>query len=672
MNDIRTDLYLFHQGTNYTAYRFLGCHMTRDAAGQYHYTFRTWAPKAHHVYVVGEFCGWDTGLPMSRVSDGGVWEVTYDASESLEGKVYKYRVCSLKGEFLKGDPYAVFSRGGADGATIIWHDHNYRWHDDAWLTHRHATITSRDGSYMPCPMNIYEVHLGSFMKHDDGSYLSYRESADKLAPYVKSMGYTHVELMPITEYPFDRSWGYQVCGFYAPTSRFGTPDDFRYFVDTLHDAGIGVILDWVPAHFPKDGWGLYEFDGYPTYEYQGKDRQESPSWGTRFFDLGRPEVQAFLISDATYWLREFHVDGLRVDAVSSMLYLDYDRKPGEWFPNIYGENKNLEAIAFFRKLNAHIFGIMPDALMIAEESTSWGGITHPAYEGGLGFNLKWNMGWANDFFDYLATDPYFRQYHHHALNFPIMYAYNENYILPISHDEVVYGKKSLIDKAFGSYEDKFRQFKTALLVQMTYPGKKMLFMGTEFGQFAEWDYAKSVEWFMLDYPAHAALREYVASLNRFYLTEPPLWEQDFRPEGFSWIYADAAKENMVAFRRHALNGDELIVVLTFSGNDQTFRLPAASDKQYEIVFETEGNGEAKPPLKPYPLTVTVEREVTEKPVKKRRSRATAVSVAGVQETAPVVKTVRESHEEWYIDVPLAHMSGIVLRAANGDKNKIFL
>ena len=676
MQDSRTDLFLFHQGTNYMSYRFLGCHVSPSSEGGFLYTFRTWAPKAHHVYIVGEFCDWERGLPMTRISDGGVWEAVYESAESLEGKVYKYKVCSVKGTHLKGDPYAVFSRGGADGASIIWHDHEFPWGDDEWFLHRKNTVTSREGAYIPAPMNIYEVHLGSFMKHEDGTYLSYRESADQLAPYVKSMGYTHIELMPIAEYPFDRSWGYQVCGFYAPTCRYGNPDDFRYFVDMMHRAGIGVILDWVPAHFPKDGWGLYEFDGTPTYEYQGKDRQESPSWGTRFFDLGRPEVQSFLISNASYWLREFHVDGLRVDAVSSMLYLDYDRKPGEWFPNIYGENKNLEAIAFLRKLNAHIFGIYPDALMIAEESTSWGGITHPVGEGGLGFNLKWNMGWANDFFDYLATDPYFRQYHHHALNFPIMYAYNENYILPISHDEVVYGKKSLIDKPFGSYEDKIRQFKTALLTQMTYPGKKMLFMGTEFGQFAEWDFSKSLEWFMLDYPVHSALREYVASLNRFYLASPALWEQDFRPQGFSWIYADAATENMVAFRRHALGGQTLVILVSFCGNDQVIRIPAEQGKKYEIAFETDGNGEPHEPLRPLMQTVTYQKTV---PVKRKKSRkkqdTQALDVAASAKASvvsPETKVITETREEWYLDVPLAHMSGVILRPMDEDENQIIL
>lgn len=665
--------YLFHQGTNYYAYRFLGCHESRRSGGKYTYTFRVWAPNAISVYVVGDFCDWNEGIPMRKSHDASVWELVYDSDCSLDGKLYKYRVCSKAGVHLKGDPYAHYSRGGADGATVICHTSEFVWDDALWFDHRRNTVCARQGSYLATPLNIYEIHLGSFMKHEDGSYLTYRESADKLAPYLKTMGYTHVELMPITEYPYDRSWGYQVCGFFASTSRYGTPDDLRYFVNKLHSVGIGVLLDWVPAHFPKDGWGLYEFDGGPLYEYQGKDRQESPSWGTRFFDVGRPEVQSFLISSAMYWLEEFHIDGLRVDAVSSMLYLDYDRRPGEWFPNMYGDNKNLESIAFFRKLNSYIFGKHPDVLMIAEESTAFPGITHPSSEGGLGFNLKWNMGWANDFFDYLSMNPVFRKYHHHALNFPIMYAYNENYILPVSHDEVVYGKKSLIDKPFGTYEEKFRQYRTAVMLQATYPGKKMTFMGTEFGQFAEWDFAKGLEWFMLDYPAHRELREYVAALNRFYLENPALWEQDFRPEGFSWIYADDADRNMIAYRRYALDGSSLTVILSFSGSDTTVRMPAREGEVYDVVFSTEGNGEPTPPFKPvrrvYEVTVVPEVKKTE-PVaqvkKGGKKKAAEKAVPGV----PVPRV--EQREEWYYDLPLPYMSGMILRARREDNNTIQL
>ena len=556
--------YFFHQGTSSEAYRYLGCHVKKNAH-YYDYVFRTWAPNADAVFLVSDICDWQTGLAMQRVTDGGVYEVHVKSRESLDGALYKFRIVRGDRHLLKGDPYAFFSKGGSDGASIITGKSTFKWHDARYLTARDKSV-SREGKYLAKPINIYEVHLGSFARRDDGSYYTYAEYADMLAAYVLGMGYTHVELMPVMEHPFDGSWGYQVGAYYAPTSRFGTPDGFRYFVDKMHAVGIGVILDWVPAHFPKDAWGLYEFDGSPLYEYQGYDRMESRSWGTRFFDVGRQEVQSFLVSNALYWLREFHVDGLRVDAVASMLYLDYDRMPGEWLPNPEGTNKNLEAIAFFQKLNGAVFGEFPATLMIAEESTDWYGITHPVHAGGLGFNLKWNMGFANDFYKYLATDPIFRRHHHGALNFPIMYAFRENYVLPVSHDEVVHGKGSLIGKISGSYEDKFRQMRAALTLMMTYPGKKMLFMGTEFAQFSEWSENKSLEWFMLDYESHRAMRDYVRALNRFYLENPPLYEQDFVEDGFSWVYADESDRTLVVFRRHAINGRELLVAISFSGD----------------------------------------------------------------------------------------------------------
>ena len=402
------------------------------------------------------------------------------------------------------------------------------------------------------------------------------------------MGYTHVEFLPLAEHPFDGSWGYQVCGFYAVTSRFGDPDDFKYLVNKLHTNGIGIIIDWVPAHFPKDEWGLYEFDGGPLYEYQGIDRMESQTWGTRFFDLGREEIQSFLISNALYFFREFHIDGLRVDAVASMLYLDYDRKPEEWIPNAFGGRENLEAIAFFQKLNSVIFAEFPDVLMIAEESGSYGKTTHPVSQGGLGFNMKWNMGWANDFYDYVLTDPIYRHSKHTALNFPIMYAFNENYIIPISHDEVVHGKLSFVDKMYGSYENKFEQMRASLLMMMSFPGKKLLFMGTEYAQFREWDFESSLEWFMLDYPLHRAMREYTASLNRFYLKSPELWELDFSPDGFRWILADAASQNTVAYRRLTRSGSSIIFIINFSGCAQDIQIETQKAKKLRCVFETSG------------------------------------------------------------------------------------
>lgn len=578
--------YFFHQGTNYTAYRYMGCNLQCEGSS-YVYSFRTWAPNAERVELVCDYYGWNNPVPMTRITAGGIWETIINSERSLEKQSYKFKITSKGRSFYKGDPYARFSRGLDDGASLIFTGESFPWSDKAWLNHRKKTVAYRNGAYLSAPVNIYEVHLGSFMRHEeDNSYLSYREVADSIVPYVKALGFTHIEFLPLMEFPFDGSWGYQVCGFYAPTSRYGDPDDFRYLINTCHKNGIGVILDWVPAHFPKDAWGLYEFDGQPLYEYQGKDRQESRSWGTRFFDLGREEVQSFLVSNALYYFREFHVDGLRVDAVASMLYLDYDRDPGEWIPNRDGGNLNLEAIAFFKKLNSAIYSEFSDVLMIAEESTSLGKITHPVSEGGLGFNMKWNMGWANDFYDYVALDPVYRKYHHKALNFPLMYAFNENYCLPISHDEVVHGKKSFIDKMYGSYEDKFRQMRASLMLMMTYPGKKLMFMGTEYGQFREWDYANSLEWFMLDYPNHRYMREYVSELNNFYLSRSELWDYDFDPKGFTWLLADEADKNLVAYTRNNKKGSRLITVISFSGSPQTVTLPIRKGNVAEVCFAT--------------------------------------------------------------------------------------
>lgn len=577
--------YYFHEGTNFRTYEYLGCQL-EVKQGIYNYTFRTWAPNAKSVGLISDFSGWDTEISFTRISDKGIWELVFPSTVSLEKKAYKFKITSNLGSVNKGDPYAKFSRGLADGASLIFEQSSHKWTDSAWLRHRKASIKTRSGSYLNTPINIYEVHAGSFVLNDDGTPLSYRELADKLGPYAKAMGYTHIELLPIMEHPYGGSWGYQVCGFFAPTSRYGDPDDFRYFVNKIHSLGLGVILDWVPAHFPKDEWGLYEFDGQPLYEYQGKDRQESRSWGTRFFDLGREEVQSFLVSSALYFFREFHVDGLRVDAVASMLYLDYDRLPGEWIPNRDGTNVSLEALSFFKKLNSAIFAEFPDVLMIAEESGSYGNLTKPVSEGGLGFNMKWNMGWANDFYEYLSTDPLYRRHNHKALTFPIMYAFNENYCLPISHDEVVHGKKSFIDKMHGSYPDKFLEMRTALLMMMTYPGKKLMFMGTEFAQFREWNYADSLEWFMLDYPSHNEMRDYVRALNSFYLENDILWSIDFSYKGFSWILPDENDKNVIVYRRINTAGKSFIVAINFSGETQMVRIPTNLSKQLDVRFTT--------------------------------------------------------------------------------------
>ncbi len=579
--------FYYHQGTNFRSYDYFGCHLL-DTKPQYVYTFRTWAKNADAIYLVGDFCDWNLGIPFKRLTENGIWELVYTSNTSLEGSAYKFKIHSKNGIKLKGDPYAFYSRGGADGASIVYTDKAFSWSDGQYLKNRSKRNVSKKGSYLPTPINIYEMHLGSFARHEDNSYYSYRELAEILPSYLKAMGYTHVEFMPLAEHPFDGSWGYQVCAFYAPTSRFGTPDDLKFLINALHRAGIGVIIDWVPAHFPKDEWGLYEFDGQALYEYQGKDRQESETWGTRFFDLGREEVQSFLVSNALYFIREFHIDGLRVDAVASMIYLDYDRAPGKWIPNVNGGRENLEAIAFFKKLNSVILGEFPEVLMIAEESDSYGGITHPVSEGGLGFSLKWNMGWANDFYDYVMTDPYFRKYKHKALNFPLMYAFSENYVMPISHDEVVHGKLSFINKMHGSYEDKFSEMRASLLLMMTYPGKKLMFMGTEYGQFREWDYENSLEWFMLDYPKHKQMRQYVTALNHFYLSHKELYEIDFTHQGFKWILADEAEKNLVAYRRRSISGKEIIIVINFSGKEQeaTIDVRSSYDK-LSPIFTTD-------------------------------------------------------------------------------------
>ena len=573
--------YYFNQGTTTYAYDFLGCTLNR-VFGKYRYTFRVWAPNAYSVNLISDFTDWSNGASMTR-TEGGIFEISLTLDRQIERQAYKFRITSASGTHDKGDPFARFSRGGADGASLVYTDKEFKFEDGAYRRSLRNKFKRIGYDY---PINIYEVHLGSFLRHDDGTVLSYREVADVLIPYVKSMGYTHIELLPLAEFPFDGSWGYQVCGFYAPTSRYGEPNDFKYFINLAHKMGIGIILDWVPAHFPKDEWGLYEFDGSPLYEYQGRDRMESASWGTRFFDLGREEVQSFLISNALFWLREYHIDGLRVDAVASMLYLDYDRLPGEWIPNANGDNINLEAVAFFKKLSSSIKSEFPESLLIAEESGSYGGITSVNGRFGLGFDMKWNMGYANDIYDYLSCDPALRHGNHKALNFPLMYAFNERYCLPISHDEVVHGKKSFIDKMYGDYEDKFLTARAALLLMYSYPGKKLTFMGTEYAQFREWNFDDSLEWFMTDYPIHSDFRLYVKSLNELYLANEELWELDFSPSGFEWIYPDLANENLVAYKRKNKRGEELIFVISFNGSDISIDIPHNDGERLEVVFET--------------------------------------------------------------------------------------
>ena len=573
--------YLFHQGTNFHAYEYLGMHFEGERV-----IFRVWAPNAEYVSVCGDFNGWNPETnPMARVTDGGVWELKLPAEHVQMGQCYKYCIRNRGRELLKADPYGFSMQRPPETASLICDISGYTWRDEDWLAYRKSHFGR--GEYLSQPLNIYEVHLGSWKRHEDGSYYSYAELAGDLAPYLKQMGYTHIELMPISEHPFDGSWGYQVCGYYAPTARHGSPKDFMAFVDTMHEAGIGVILDWVPAHFAKDAHGLYEFDGQPLYEYQGWDRQEHKGWGTRCFDLGREEVQSFLISNAVYWLREYHIDALRVDAMAAMLYLDYDKAPGEWFPNVYGDNRNLEAIAFFQKMNSYLAANHPDVMTIAEESAAIVQITGNK-EDALGFSYKWNMGWMNDTLSYVQEDPLWRSYHHGKMNFSIMYAFNEHYVLPISHDEVVHGKKSLLDRMAGDYETKFAGARTYLTYMMTHPGKKLLFMGSELGMFREWDHDSELEWFMLDYDMHAKYQLFVASLNRFYLENPALWNADEGPASFAWIDPDNKEESILSYRRIAKNGEELVVFLNFLPVKRENFLAAVPEAgEYEEVFNSD-------------------------------------------------------------------------------------
>ncbi len=572
--------FLFHQGTNYKTYDFLGAHFTREN-GQNGVVFRVWAPNAASVSVIGDFNGWDkTKNVMSLIDNDGVWEEFIAGVKEFDA--YKYAVTSKKGETVnKADPYAFHAETPPNTASKVYELSGYRWQDKEYFKNllKNNSINA--------PMNVYEVNLASWKRHKDGSYLTYNELKTELVDYVCEMNYTHVEFMPVAEYPFDGSWGYQVTGYYAITSRFGTPKEFMALVDEFHKRGIGVIVDWVPAHFPKDEHGLIEFDGEPLYENHGKDRQENANWGTRLFDYGRTEVQSFLVSNAAFMFDKFHVDGLRVDAVASMLYLDYDKKPGEWFPNVYGDNKNLEAIAFFHKLNAEIFARFPYALMIAEESTANVKITGRIEDGALGFNYKWNMGWMNDALSYVETDPYFRKYHHNKLTFSMMYAYSENFVLPVSHDEVVHGKKSLLDKMPGDYDDKFAGNRAFMGYMISHPGKKLTFMGEEIGQFKEWDFADGIEFFLLDYPKHRELHEFYKELFAFYKNNDAFYSIDDNWTGFEWLDADNADNDVIAYKRKGASGEEIIAVISFNGAAiKNYVLPV-DGKKYKVVFNSD-------------------------------------------------------------------------------------
>ncbi len=556
-----TDKYLFGKGTHYEIYEKLGAHIT-EADGRKGVYFAVWAPNAAGICVVGDFNNWcGDNYEMRRYDDSGIFELFTENAH--EGSLYKYLIYTKDGRMLyKADPYATYSQRRPDNASIVYDINRYQWNDGQWLAEEEKAAPTKK------PMAIYEVHLGSWKKKDDGTpegFLNYRESAVQLVDYMKYMGYTHIELMGIAEHPFDGSWGYQVTGYFAPTSRYGTPEDFMYFVDYLHQNGIGVILDWVPAHFPKDEHGLANFDGTPTYEYADSRKGEHPDWGTKIFDYGRTQVISFLISNALYWVEKFHVDGLRVDAVASMLYLDYGRNQGQWVPNKYGGNGNLEAMDFFRHLNSVMRSRNPRAITIAEESTAWPGITASEEEGGLGFTFKWNMGWMHDFLEYMKLDPYFRSNNHNKMTFAMTYAYSENFILVLSHDEVVHLKCSMINKMPGEYEDKFANLKVGYTFMMGHPGKKLLFMGQDFGQWAEWSEAKSLDWHLTNETMHSDLQKYVKSLLSIYNRYKACYELDQDPEGFEWMDPDDYTRSIYSFVRKTMDGrDSILYVCNFT------------------------------------------------------------------------------------------------------------
>ena len=552
-NFTELDMYLFGQATHYDIYKKLGAHPAeiRKKKG---ILFDVWAPHAAEVYVIGTFNDWnETANPMRRLEPAGIGIFEAFIPNAELGDLYKYLIITPDGRKLyKADPYANYAEVRPGTASRIADIEHFKWTDDKWMDKRKQT----EDVYAE-PMAIYEVHPGSWMRHpgrEDDGYYSYREMAAALTKYVKGMGYSHVELMGISEYPYDGSWGYQVTGYYAPTSRYGTPEDFVYLVNHLHKHGIGVILDWVPAHFPKDAHGLADFDGCPLYEYADPRMGEHPEWGTKIFDYGKSEVKNFLIGSALMWIEHYHIDGLRVDAVASMLYLDYGKKEGQWIANKYGENKNLEAIEFFRHINTLITGRNHGTVMIAEESTAWPMVTGPADKGGLNFTYKWNMGWMHDFLDYMSLDPYFRKNNHHKMTFAMSYNNSEKYILVLSHDEVVHLKKSMWEKMPGDEEDKFRNLKSAYSFMMGHPGKKLLFMGQDFGQLREWSEERELDWYLMEEPRHRQLNEYFRELLHIYRKYPAMYEQDSDWNGFEWINADDADRSIYSFVRKSKNG----------------------------------------------------------------------------------------------------------------------
>ena len=565
----------FVSGKAFDAYKFLGSFLRGNTA-----VFRVWAPNAKAVSVVGDFNEWNPDTDRMENIGDGIWEKKIKGLKQYD--IYKYAVTGPDGTvILKSDPYARHYETAPSNASKLYKS-SYKWNDQEWISHKNGI------NIYESPVNIYEVHAGSWKRFEDGNTYDYVTLAKELSEYVKKMNYTHVELMPITEYPYEGSWGYQVSGYFAPTSRYGTPDDFKKFVDIMHQNGIGVILDWVPAHFPKDGFGLYRFDGTPCYEYADPRKGEHKEWGTVVFDYGKPQVKSFLISSAVYWLKEYHADGLRVDAVASMLYLDYGRQGGEWIPNSYGGRENLEAVEFLKEVNSAAFSADPSVMMIAEESTAWPLVTKPPHDGGLGFNFKWNMGWMNDMLRYMSLDPYFRKDNHDCLTFSFFYAFSENFILPISHDEVVHGKCSMIEKMPGEYDMKFSSLRAFYAYMAAHPGKKLLFMGQEFAQFIEWNYKNELDWLLLDYDAHKNMQRYVSELNKLYLKTSEFWEIDYSWDGFGWISNDDNTQSIIAFRRIDKSGNEIITVCNFVPvARENYRIGVPKKGTYKRIFCSE-------------------------------------------------------------------------------------
>ncbi len=567
----------FHNGALADAYKYMGSHIDGSKT-----VFRVWAPTAKAVSIVGDFNNWDdSASPMKRISNDGIFEGVVEGLKEFDN--YKYAVVTADGSvMLRADPYAFHSQTRPETASKVYDISGFEWHDEKWRDEQ------KKKDIYASPVNIYEVHAASWRRFEDENCFDYEKLANELCEYVKDMGYNYIELMPMSEYPYDGSWGYQVTGYFSPTSRYGTAKDFMKFIDICHKNGIGVLLDWVPAHFPKDAHGLYRFDGSPCYEYADERKGEHKEWGTAVFDYGRKEVMSFLISNAVYWFEEYHIDGLRVDAVASMLYLDYNRKDGEWIANRYGGKENLEAVEFLRRLNKEIFARYPYALMTAEESTAWPLVTKPADIGGLGFNFKWNMGWMNDILRYMSLDPLFRKDNHNLMTFSLFYAFSENFVLPLSHDEVVHGKCSLIEKMPGEYNDKFKNLRTFYGYMTAHPGKKLLFMGQEFAQFKEWDYQSQLDWLLLEYDNHKKMQDFVRALNKLYLSTPALYEIDYSWEGFNWIAADDTAQSIVSFRRIDKSGKEIICVCNFVPVTRDhYRIGVPADGSYKVVLNSD-------------------------------------------------------------------------------------